>query len=113
PSGATLLDFVGYGTTANCREGSTTSDNAGAPSATTSGMRKLSGCQDTGNNNTDFSVGTPSPRNTSSATNACSCSTSYSSLFILDESRKTSLARLSLFQPMDLYDHGMISERRR
>jgi hypothetical protein len=66
PSGATILDFVGYGTTANCREGSTTADNAGAPSTTTSDQRKLSGCQDTGTNNTDFSVAAVNPRNSGS-----------------------------------------------
>ena len=100
PSGATILDFVGYGTTANCREGASTSDNAGAPSATASDQRKLSGCQDTGNNNTDFSVATPSPRNTSTATNICSCSASYSSLLILGDSWKSSLAMALVDRPL-------------
>jgi predicted extracellular nuclease len=96
PSGATVLDFVGYGTTANCREGSSTADNAGAPSASTSDQRKLGGCQDTGNNNNDFSVATPSARNSATATNTCGCSTSYSSLFIFGGNTwKESLASLS------------------
>jgi hypothetical protein len=96
PSGATILDFVGYGTTANCREGSGTANNAPAPSNTTSDSRKLSGCQDTNVNSVDFVAGAPNPRNTSSTTSPCSCSTSYSSLLILGgESWKSTLARLS------------------
>jgi uncharacterized protein (TIGR03437 family) len=94
-SGATILDFVGYGSTANCREGSTTADNAAAPGNTTAAFRKLSGCRDTNNNNADFSAGTPTPRNTATALSPCSCSTSYASMFTLDrESWKTSLATL-------------------
>src|SRR5205807_3552318 len=69
PTGSSILDFVGYGSTAICPKGPTTSDNAGAPSATTSDQRKVNGCQDSGNNNNDFSVLTPTPRNTSTAIN--------------------------------------------
>jgi len=95
PSGATILDFVGYGTTANCREGSSTADNAAAPSNTTADLRKLSGCQDTNNNNADFTTGAPTPRNAATNLSPCSCSTSYASMFSLDrESWKTSLATL-------------------
>ncbi len=90
PSGATILDFVGYGTTANCREGSTTADNAAAPSNTTADLRKLSGC-----NNADFTTGAATPRNAATNLSPCSCSTSYASMFSLDrESWKTSLATL-------------------
>ncbi len=95
PSSATIIDFIGYGTTAACREGATTSDNAPAPSNTTSDIRKQSGCQDTNLNATDFQALSPAPRNTATALSTCSCSTSYSSMFILDrESWKTSLATL-------------------
>ena len=88
PSGAAILDFVGYGTTANCREGSSTSENAPGPSNNaTSVQRKLNGCQDSGVNGPattgDFLTGAVSPRNTASAANPCSCGTSYSSLLIL------------------------------
>ena len=100
PSGATILDFVGYGTTANCREGATTADNAAAPSNTTADLRKLSGCQDTNNNNTDFTAGAPTPRNTATTLSPCSCSTSYASMFTRDrESWKTSLATLLIDRP--------------
>ncbi len=66
----TLVDFVGYGTTANCFEGT---GSAPAPSNTTSVSRLFSGCIDYNSNNVDFTSGTPNPRN--SATNAISCGT--------------------------------------
>ncbi|MGZ5482942.1 MAG: lamin tail domain-containing protein [Pyrinomonadaceae bacterium] len=102
PTGATIIDFVGYGTSAICREGATTADNAAAPSNTTSAQRKLGGCQDTGNNNADFTSPAlaPNPRNTSSAANTCSCSTSYSSFFSFgDDWLKGSLAKLTVTEP--------------
>ena len=109
PSGAAILDFVGYGTTANCREGSSTAENAPGPSNnTTSVQRKLNGCQDSGVNGPattgDFITGAVSPRNTASAANTCNCGTSYSSLLILGgDSWRSLLARLWA-QTTD--DHG-------
>jgi hypothetical protein len=95
PSSATIVDLIGYGSTATCREGSTTADNAPAPSNTTADLRKQSGCQDTVINATDFQSLAPAPRNASSTLAPCSCGTSYSSLFILgEESWKSTLARL-------------------
>ncbi|MBC8029472.1 MAG: lamin tail domain-containing protein [Pyrinomonadaceae bacterium] len=44
PSSASILDLVGYGTTANCFEGS---GPAPAPSTTTADFRKAGGCTDT------------------------------------------------------------------
>ena len=58
---ATLVDLVGYGTNANCREGST---NAPAPSNTTALFRKSAGLQDTNVNSADFVTGAPNPRRT-------------------------------------------------
>ena len=52
-------DFVGYGTTTNCFEGSPTP----SLSNTTAALRKLNGAQDTDNNSADFVVGQPLPRN--------------------------------------------------
>ncbi|MFN7965316.1 MAG: CehA/McbA family metallohydrolase [Acidobacteriota bacterium] len=69
PAGATLKDFVGYGS-ANCFEG------AGAAPAltnTTSDSRNGLGCNETNNNNSDFTAGSVNPRNSSSANNQCSC----------------------------------------
>jgi len=67
PAGASIQDFVGFGTTANCSETAPTP----APSNTVGDLRAANGCTDTGNNSTDFSTATPNPRNTSSATNVC------------------------------------------
>ena len=58
---ADLVDLVGYGTTANCREGSS---NAPAGSNTTALFRKNSGATDTDVNGSDFVTGTPNPRRT-------------------------------------------------
>jgi DNA/RNA endonuclease G (NUC1) len=68
PSGAGVIDVLGYGTTATCFEGT---GPAAAPSNTTAVLRKNSGCLDTDNNASDFEVGTPNPRNSSAPTNNC------------------------------------------
>lgn len=68
PFSASVVDFVGYGTTANCREGSSTADNAPAGSTTGTGLTPLRRCEgllDTDNNANDFRARTPKPRNTS------------------------------------------------
>ena len=66
PSGAGIIDIVGYDG-ANCFEGAATP----ALTNTTAAIRKNGGCLDTDNNLNDFSIGAPSPRNSSSATNNC------------------------------------------
>ncbi len=66
-SGATLVDRVGYGS-------STTFEGTGATgvlSNSTAALRKSNGCTDTDNNNSDFDVLTPAPRNTGTAANVC------------------------------------------
>ena len=81
PSGASIIDFVGYGSTANCREGSSTVDNSPGPSNNaTSAQRKLSGCQDVNVNQQDFVTAAVAPRNTATAMNSCSCNASYLSM---------------------------------
>jgi predicted extracellular nuclease len=67
PTSASIVDFVGYGTTANCFETAV----APAPSTTTADVRAAGGCTDTDNNSTDFTATTPNPRNTSTALNPC------------------------------------------
>ncbi|HEX6172308.1 MAG TPA: Ig-like domain-containing protein, partial [Chitinophagaceae bacterium] len=69
PSGVTLVDLVGFGTTANCFEGSGATP---APSNTNAVLRAASGCTDNNNNATDFAAGLPNPRNTAIALNPCS-----------------------------------------
>ncbi|HEX5282487.1 MAG TPA: choice-of-anchor D domain-containing protein [Bryocella sp.] len=61
PTGATILDLVGFGTTANCFEGSGATP---APSNTTSVSRDSKN-DDTNNNAADFTTGAPNPRNSS------------------------------------------------
>jgi hypothetical protein len=72
PTGPTILDFVGYGSTASCQEGAT---KAPAPSTTTADFRAGSGCTDTDVNGSDFSTGSPAPRNSSSPLNVCAVAT--------------------------------------
>jgi len=60
PSGSLVVDMVGYGTGTTCSETSPTA----TLSNTTAAIRKSAGAQDTDNNNTDFSVGAPTPRAT-------------------------------------------------
>ncbi len=64
---AQIVDLIGYGT-ANFFEGS-----GAAPtlSNTTSASRASNGCVDTDNNSSDFTAGTPAPRNTASPLNPC------------------------------------------
>ncbi len=55
-----IVDFVGYGSGANCAE----TANAPAPSNTTSIQRTNNGGTDTDNNSSDFLTGAPNPRRT-------------------------------------------------
>lgn len=64
-----IVDFVGYGNTANCFEGG---GPAPTLSSTTAALRIVNGCGDTNNNNGDFLAETPNPRNSSSAPTSCS-----------------------------------------
>ena len=66
---ANIIDFVGYGTTANCFEGS---GPTGTISATLAAFRNNNGCTDTNDNTADFTTtNTPAPRN--GATTAITC----------------------------------------
>ena len=69
PTGASIIDLVGYGATATCSEGTT----APAPSASTAVLRAGSGCTDVNNNGTDFAVAAPAPRNSATTTLGCNC----------------------------------------
>lgn len=57
---ANVVDFVGFGSTANCFEGSAPT---GTLSNTTAALRGGDGSIDTDNNGADFAVGAPNPRN--------------------------------------------------
>ncbi|MDX2299956.1 MAG: lamin tail domain-containing protein [Xanthomonadaceae bacterium] len=64
---ATLIDLVGYGSTASCALGSPT----GNLSNTNGALRKEDGCTNTRNNNADFSITAPTPRNAAAPTKDC------------------------------------------
>ncbi len=64
---AGVLDFVGYGSATNCAEGTPT----GTLSNTTAAIRLNGGCQDNGDNLTDFQIAAPTPRNTGTTYTAC------------------------------------------
>jgi hypothetical protein len=69
PTGASIVDIVGYGTTASCFEGGGPTP---APSATNSVLRISNGCKDTDQNATDFAASAAAPRNSSSTASPCS-----------------------------------------
>jgi uncharacterized protein (TIGR03437 family) len=68
PSDPNIVDFVGYGNTANCFRGT---GPAPAASNTNAATRTANGCTDTRNNATDFTLATPNPRNTVAPFNSC------------------------------------------
>lgn len=67
PTDASIQDFVGFGTAANCSETNPT----GNLSNTTAAIRNNDGCDDSGDNSADFTVAAPTPRNSTSSTNVC------------------------------------------
>lgn len=75
PSGSSIVDLVGYGSSASCFEGSGATV---APSNTNAVLRISNGCVDTDNNNSDFAAGAPNPRNSASAVTTCGVSPSPS-----------------------------------
>lgn len=67
PNTMFTADLVGYGA-ANCDEGT---GPTAALSNTTAALRKRGGCFDSNNNNVDFSVAPPTPRNSASPVRSC------------------------------------------
>ncbi|TXH72160.1 MAG: hypothetical protein E6Q88_06865, partial [Lysobacteraceae bacterium] len=67
PLGGAVVDFVGFGTGANCSETAPTA----SLSNTTGALRRANGCTDTDNNNADFTIAAPTPRNTASPVQTC------------------------------------------
>jgi endonuclease G len=59
--------MLGYGATASCAEGTKTADL----SITTAAIRNGGGCVDSDNNQTDFTIAAPAPRNSATAANSC------------------------------------------
>jgi hypothetical protein len=63
-----IIDFVGYGTTANCFEGTGPTGNI---STILAAFRNSNGCTDTNDNSADFTLAAPAPRNGASAAVTC------------------------------------------
>ncbi len=68
-SDGSIVDVIGYGTTATCFEAAAAS--ASGLSSTEALFRRDNGCIDFGNNNVDFLIAPVSPRNSSTAANVC------------------------------------------
>ncbi|HEX6083320.1 MAG TPA: lamin tail domain-containing protein [Thermoanaerobaculia bacterium] len=71
---ASVVDFVGYGTGADCNDAGATTGGAGnapAPSTTNATFRAAGGCTDTDSNSADFAAAAAAPRN--SATTPAPC----------------------------------------
>lgn len=69
PTGATVVDLVGYGSGTNGFEGDAPTASIGN---TSSAARASDGCQDSDQNGVDFSVGPVAPRTSASPRNMCS-----------------------------------------
>ena len=68
PTGAGLIDLVGYGTSTTCFEGTGPTPNA---SSTNAVFRAGNGCTDTQINSADFTAGPAAPRNGATTPNPC------------------------------------------
>jgi len=68
PSGANIIDFVGYGS-ADCSEGPAP---AVAADNLTAEFRNSDGCDDSDRNSLDFALGSPAPRNSATPEHICS-----------------------------------------
>ena len=79
---ASIVDFIGYGSTATSSETSP----APAPSTANADFRANGGCTDTDNNSTDFSAAAANPRNTSSTAHFCGGPTNPSGVGAADPS---------------------------
>jgi hypothetical protein len=76
PLDASVVDFVGFGATANCSEGSGPTP---APSNTESVSRKTNGCMDSNDNAADFERLAPNPKNSAFPAVLCSGTTANES----------------------------------
>jgi predicted extracellular nuclease len=68
PAGGSVADLVGWGSNANGFEGS---GPAGGTANATAAVRNEAGCVDTDDNAGDFTIATPTPRNTATPANVC------------------------------------------
>jgi hypothetical protein len=67
---AVIIDLIGFGSTASCKEGTAAASTTGIDN-TKSTQRKSAGCTDTDQNGSDFEVLTTTPRNSASPSHDC------------------------------------------
>lgn len=79
PIGPNVVDFAGYGSSANCFEGS---DSTPSPASDKAAVRIGQGCADTNDNATNFLALAPAPRNTSSPFNVCGKGSKFDNLSV-------------------------------
>jgi predicted extracellular nuclease len=77
--GGSIVDFVGYGSSSGCFEGT---GSTPAPSNTNAVLRAADGCIDLDDNASDFDPGIPAPRNRNSAQHNCASSTGSATVVI-------------------------------
>mgnify|MGYP002651409927 CR=1 FL=1 len=68
PTASNYIDLVGFGTTANCFEGTGPTGNI---STILAAFRKNNGCTETNDNSADFEILAPAPRNSATTANVC------------------------------------------
>lgn len=78
PIDPNIIDFAGYGSTANCFRGTGPAPGASNTNAAT---RNGNGCTDTRNNAADFALAPPNPRNTNAPFNQCTIAESVVTYF--------------------------------
>jgi hypothetical protein len=66
-----VVDFVGYGTTAACFEGTSRAPDPTATNNSQSDFRNNDGCTDTNDNGADFTRANALPRNSSTTKLSC------------------------------------------
>lgn len=79
PTGSQIMDKLAYGATSTSGfEG--TGPTGTALTSTTAVLRNNGGCTDSNNNATDFTTGTPAPRNNTAPTNSCALATKQNTI---------------------------------
>jgi MYXO-CTERM domain-containing protein len=71
PTGANVIDLVGYGAGTNCSEGTLVP----APATDLSMQRRLQGCRETDDNAADFFIAAPTPQSSTDAVVNCATAT--------------------------------------
>lgn len=90
PTAPVVASFVGYGTGANCYEGAATGQLSSALAA----VRGNGGCADGYNNQADFALVAPTPRNSASMLNVCSSNGAQAAITAVEGASQSAPANL-------------------